>query len=166
MVTDDNIGLKHDIGLFLIGRSVHRCNASHPPRKRLTPPSWSQIEHNRNNSKAGRTWEINKCEECFTFRICLSVLALLFLFALRDRLNKSLMPPCEHLTKVTAPGLTTRTIYVVLTCTGLNKASPAGSSAHGICMSITQSVPARCGPTYSTASSFCLPPSCLGIGLL
>ena len=143
------------------------------PLQRLPPtpqktysPFMFQIGHNRNNSIAGRTWEINKCEECFTFRICLSVLALLFFFALRDRLNKSLMPPCEHLTKATAPGLTTRTIYMVPTCTGLNKASPAGSSAHRICMSITQSVPARSGPTYSTASSFCLPPSCLGIGLL
>ena len=86
-----------------------------PPSPQKTySPFLSQIEHDRNNSKAGRTWEINKCEECFTFRICLSGLALLFFFPLRDRLNKSLMPPCEHLTKATAPGLTTRTIYMVL----------------------------------------------------
>jgi len=68
---------------------------------------------------------MKKCEECFTFRICLNALAF-FCFALGNRLNESVMPPCEHLTKATAPGLTTRPIYMVPTCTGLNKASPAG----------------------------------------
>ena len=36
MVTDDNIGLEHDIDLFPVGRSLHPCNGCSPPRKRLT----------------------------------------------------------------------------------------------------------------------------------
>ena len=35
MVTDDDMGLEHDIGLFLVGRSVHRWNCCHHPDRDL-----------------------------------------------------------------------------------------------------------------------------------
>ena len=47
------------------------------------------------------------------------------------------------------------TIKKVPRCTGLNKASPAGTSAHRICMSFAQHVPARSGQASSTAAFFC-----------